>query len=105
MRADLLQLTQRLTDLTDQMRAEQQLVRGLARQQQDLHPVIGRLAAAAESASGTDEALRVQLKSLETTMKRVMDEGIAERRQFSEDLRDELRLLTRTLAGRAGGGA
>jgi hypothetical protein len=105
MRADLLQLTQRLTDLTDQMRAEQQLVRGLARQQQDLHPVIGRLAAAAESASGTDEALRVQLKSLETTMKRVMDEGIGERRQFSEDLRDELRLLTRTLAGRAGGGA
>jgi uncharacterized coiled-coil protein SlyX len=105
MRADLLQLTQRLTDLTDQMRAEQQLVRGLARQQQDLHPVIGRLAAAAESAAGTDEALRVQLKSLESTMKRVMEEGIAERRQYSEDLRDELRLLTRTLAGRAGGGS
>jgi len=103
MRADLLQLTQRLTDLSDQMRAEQQLVRGLARQQQDLHPVIGRLAAAAEGASGTDEALRAQLKSLETTLKRVMEEGIAERRQFTEDLRDELRLLTRTLAGRSGG--
>ncbi|KPK04708.1 MAG: hypothetical protein AMJ64_13030 [Betaproteobacteria bacterium SG8_39] len=101
MRAELLQLTQRLTDLTDQMRAEQQLVRGLARQQQDLHPVIGRLAAAAESAASTDEALRDQLKSLEATMKRVMEEGISERRQFSEDLRDELRLLTRTLAGRS----
>jgi hypothetical protein len=102
MRAELLQLTQRLTDLTDQMRAEQQLVRGLARQQQDLHPVIGRLAAAAESAASTDEALRDQLKSLETTMKRVMEEGISERRQFAEALRDELRLLTRTLAGRSG---
>jgi len=31
-----------------------------------------------------------------------MEEGIAERRQFTEDLRDELRLLTRTLAGRSG---
>jgi uncharacterized coiled-coil protein SlyX len=105
MRADLLQLTQRLTDLTDQMHAEQQLVRGLVRQQQDLHPVIGRLAAAAEGAAGTDAALREQIKSLEATMKRVMEDGIAERRQFAEDLRDELRLLTRTLAGRGGGGS
>jgi len=104
MRSELLQLTQRLADLTDQMHAEQQLVRGLARQQQDLHPVIGRLAAAAESAAGTDAALRDQIKSLETTMRRVMEGGIAERRQFSEELRDELRLMTRTLAGRGGGG-
>jgi hypothetical protein len=105
MRADLLQLTQRLADLTDQMHAEQQLVRGLVRQQQDLHPVIGRLAAAAEGAAATDAALRDQIKSLETTMKRVMEGGIAERRQFAEDLRDELRLMTRTLAGRGGGGS
>ena len=105
MRAELLQLTQRLTDLTEQMRAEQQLVRGLVRQQQDLHPVIGRLAAAAEGAAGTDAALRDQIKSLEATMKRVMEGGIAERRQFAEELRDELRLMTRTLAGRGGGGS
>jgi len=102
MRGDLLQLTHRLTDLTDQIHAEQQLLRGLARQQQDLHPVIGRLAAAAENATGTDEALRAQLKSLESSLKQIMEAGVAERRQFSEDLRDELRLLTRTLAGRSG---
>jgi len=105
MRAELLQLTQRLADLTDQMHAEQQLVRGLVRQQQDLHPVIGRLASAAESAAGTDSALRDQIRSLEATMQRIMDGGIAERRQFSEELRDELRLMTRTLAGRGGGGS
>ena len=102
MRGDLLQLTARLTDLTDQIHAEQQILRGLARQQQDLHPVIGRLAAAAESAAGTDEALREQLKSLEAGLKRVFEDGVAERRQYSEDLRNELRLLTRTIAGRSG---
>ncbi|MDX1376362.1 MAG: hypothetical protein R3357_12395 [Burkholderiales bacterium] len=102
MRAELLQLTQRLTDLTDQMRAEQQLVRGLARQQQDLHPVIGRLAAAAENAAGSDEALRDQLKVLEATLRRAMEESISERRQFTGDLRAELRVMARTLAGRGG---
>ncbi len=104
MRAELLQLTQRLSELSEQMRAEQQLVRGLARQQQDLHPVIARLAAAAESAAGSDEALRDQLKVLETTLKRAMEDSISERRQFTGDLRAELRLLARTLAGRGGGG-
>ena len=103
MRAELLQLTQRLSDLSEQMRAEQQLVRGLARQQQDLHPVMGRLAAAAESASGSDEALRDQLKVLEATLKRALEQSVSERRQFTGDLRDELRLMARTLAGRGGG--
>jgi hypothetical protein len=103
MREQLLQLTTRLTDLTDQIRAEQQIIKGLARQQQDLQPAIARLAAVVEGGPGMDDAMRDYLRSIDSSLHRLVDEGGVERRQFAEDLRNELRLLTRTLAGRAGG--
>jgi len=103
MREQLLQLTTRLTDLTDQIRAEQQIIKGLARQQQDLQPAIARLASVAEGGPGADDAMRDYLRSIDASLHRLVEEGGAERRQSAEDLRNELRLLTRTLAGRAGG--
>jgi hypothetical protein len=50
-----------------------------------------------------DDAMRDYLRSIDSSLHRLVDEGGVERRQFAEDLRNELRLLTRTLAGRAGG--
>lgn len=105
MREQLLQLTARLADLTDQIRGEQQLIKGLARQHQDLQPIISRLAAAAESGWGMDDAVRAHFRSMDLNLRRLVEEGAAERRQVAEDLRNELRLLTRTIAGRSGGGA
>lgn len=105
MRDQLLQLTARLADLTDQIRGEQQLIKGLARQHQDLQPIISRLAAAAESGWGMDDAVRAHFRSMDLNLRRLVEEGAAERRQVAEDLRNELRLLTRTIAGRSGGGA
>ena len=105
MREQLLQLTARLADLTDQIRGEQQLIKGLARQQQDLHPLIARLATAAEAGGGMDDSVREHFRSMDLNLRRLVEEGAAERRQASEDLRNELRLLARTIAGRPGGGA
>jgi len=105
MREQLLQLTARLADLTDQIRGEQQLIKGLARQQQDLHPLISRLATAAEAGGGVDDSVRAHFRSMDLNLRRLVEEGAAERRQASEDLRNELRLLARTIAGRPGGGA
>ncbi len=105
MREQLLQLTARLADLTDQIRGEQQVIKGLARQQQDLHPLISRLATAAEAGGGLDDSVRAHFRSMDLNLRRLVEEGGAERRQASEDLRNELRLLARTIAGRPGGGA
>ena len=105
MREQLLQLTARLADLTDQIRGEQQLIKGLARQHQDLQPIISRLATAAEAGWGMDDAVRAHFRSIDLNLRRLVEEGAAERRQQAEDLRNELRLLARTIAGRAGGGA
>lgn len=105
MREQLLQLTARLADLADQTRGEQQLIRGLARQHQDLQPIISRLASAAEAGWGMDDSVREHFRSMDLSLRRLAEEGAAEQRQLSEDLRNELRLLTRTIAGRSGGGA
>lgn len=105
MREQLLQLTARLSDLTDQIRGEQQLIKGLARQHQDLQPIIARLASAAETGWGMDDAVRAHFRSMDLNLRRLVEEGAAERRQVAEDLRNELRLLARTIAGRPGGGA
>ena len=105
MREQLLQLTARLADLTDQIRGEQQVIKGLARQQQDLHPLISRLASAAEAGGGMDDSVRAHFRSMDLNLRRLVEEGAAERKQAAEDLRNELRLLARTIAGRPGGGA
>lgn len=105
MREQLLQLTARLTDLTDQIRAEQQVVKSLARQQSELQPLLSRLAAAAESGWGADEAMREHFRSMDLNLRRLVEEGGAERRELATELRNELRLLARTIAGRPGGGA
>jgi hypothetical protein len=104
MREQLLQLTARLADLTDQIRGEQQLIKGLARQHQDLQPIVSRLAAAAEAGWGMDESVREHIRNLDLNLRRIAEEGAAERGQRTEDLRKELRLLTRTIAARSGGG-
>ena len=105
MREQLLQLTARLADLADQTRGEQQLIKGLARQHQDLQPIIARLTSAAEAGWGMDDAVRAHFRNMDLNLRRLAEEGAAERRQLSEDLRNELRLLTRTIAGRPGGGS
>lgn len=105
MREQLLQLTARLTDLTDQIRAEQQIVKSLARQQTELQPLISRLATAAESGWGADESMREHFRSMDLNLRRLVEEGAAERTSAAEELRNELRLLARTIAGRSGGGA
>jgi hypothetical protein len=105
MREQLLQLTARLADMTDQVRGEQQLIKGLARQHQDLQPIISRLAAAAETGLGMDDTLRAHFRNMDLNLQRLAEEGGAERRQLAEDIRNELRLMTRTIAGRSGGGS
>jgi hypothetical protein len=100
--AALVTLGERLTQLTEQMRAEQQLMSRLAEAQLEIKPALQRFVdAASRPAPAGDEALRVSLKNMETLLARLLEETQAGRTQLTHDIRNEFRLLARTIAALA----
>ena len=101
MREQMLQLTSRLAELTDQIGAEQQIIKNLARQQHDFQPLMSRLAEAIESNVANEESLRNYLRTQEASLQRVMQASATAQRELLDELRQELRLMTRTLGSRS----
>ncbi len=100
--AALITLGERLTQLTEQMRAEQQLMTRLAEAQLEIKPALQRfIDAAARPASSSDDLLRGSLKNMEALLSRLLDETQAGRAQITQDIRNEFRLLARTIAALA----
>ena len=97
----LMQLTEKLSVLTDQMKAEQQLMLRLAESQMELKPVLARLADATASGLGGDEPTRAHIRNIEVYLARLVDEISNGRSQTSEEIRGEIRLLARTIAALA----
>lgn len=93
-------LTERLGQLTDQMRASQQLLLRMAEGQQELRPVLARLAEA-QSNGAIDDATRAHIRNLELYMARMLEEMIQGRNQVSGEIRSEIKLLARTIAALA----
>jgi hypothetical protein len=99
--APLLALTERLTTLTDQMRAEQSLMLRLAEQQVELRPVLQRLAdGIAAPAHGGDE-MRGHLRNIEIYLARMSEDMAHGRGELVQEMRSEIRLLARTIAALA----
>lgn len=92
-------LTERLGALTDQMRQSQQLLLRLGETQGELRPVLARLADA--NAGGMDEATRAHIRNLELYLARVLEELQQGRAQMTGELRNEIKILTRTIAALA----
>ncbi len=90
----LREFAERLAELSDQMRGDQKLVAGLTQSQAEMRPALERLA----SGWGSDEVTREHLRSLDTGLARLAEELSLGRRELAEELRSELRLLTRTVA-------
>ena len=93
----LINLSERLAALTDQMRTEQDLLIKLAEGQTDLKPVLERLAKSNEQA-GLDQASRNHLRNLDVHMVRMMEESADGREQVVQEIRSDIKLLTRTIA-------
>lgn len=92
-------LTDRLGILTDQMRAEQQLMVKLAETQTEMRPMIARLAdLAAHGGFGIDEASRHHIRNLDLHMNRLIEELSLGRQYTVQELRSEIKLLARTIA-------
>lgn len=94
----LQQLTEKLGTLGEQMRAEQHLLVALAEGQKELKPVLVKLA----EGTGGDPALRQAAHSIDQTLTNMAQDSVSARAQMLEELRDEIRLLARTIAAAAG---
>jgi biopolymer transport protein ExbB/TolQ len=96
-------LADRLNTFTDTMRANQQLMLRIAESQQSLAPALQRLADTRE-ARPSDEVAHAHLRNIEHALQRLIAESEQGRVQTTSELRNELRVLARTVAALGDGG-
>jgi hypothetical protein len=89
-------LTEQLARLTDQMRAEMRLFQTMAEDQTELKVVLRKLGEG--SMQAFDDASRVHLRNLDVGVNRISEEAQAGRERVLRELRNELRVLSRTMA-------
>ncbi len=89
-------LNERLGMLADTMRTNQHLMLRIAESQSALGPALNRL-----SELRGDETSRTHLRNIETYMQRMLTENEQGRARATADIRNDLRLLTRTIAALA----
>jgi hypothetical protein len=92
----LFTLTERLSVLTEQMRANSTLMQRLVDTQAGLAPALSRLAD-----SQGDEASRAHLRNLEIYLARLLEEVSQGRAQATAEIRSEIKVLARTIAALA----
>jgi hypothetical protein len=94
----LLALSERLAVLSDTMRTSQQLMLHIAEGQATLGPALQRLA---ERRDSTDDVARGHLRNIELYLQRMLTENEHGRTQSTSELRNEIKVLTRTIAALA----
>ena len=93
-------LVERLSSLAESMRTQQTLLARLAEHSIELRGTVTRLS---ERGPGADaEALANHQRNIETSLARLVEESVRSRVTLTDELRGELRLLARTMAGRGG---
>ena len=97
----LLSLADRLATLTDQMRAEQDLMVKLVESQMEIRPVLKQLGEnlGRDQQMTLDDASRTHLRNLDVYVTRMLEESATGRDQMIEEFRREFKLLARTMAG------
>ncbi len=93
----VLTLTERMAALTDTMRASQQLMLHIGEAQAALAPALNRLGEARVD-SGLDDVSRAHLRNIDLHLQRLLSESEQGRVQSTAELRNDLKILTRTIA-------
>ena len=97
--ANFVTLNERLGSLTDQMRAEQAFMVKLAENQLELKPILAKLTeTASEGNFGIDEATRTHIRNLDVHIAQLLEDIPSGRDQLVQELRNEIKLLARTVA-------
>jgi len=94
--AAIAQLAERLSVLTEQMRATQVLMQRVAEQNASLAPAILNLTEAM-SRPTIDEGARQNLRNMEILLGRILDDTAQGRAHSTAELRNEIKILTRTI--------
>jgi hypothetical protein len=94
---NLSKLTESLSALGDQMRAEQTLLVKLAESQVDLRSTLERLATS-QSSGNMDEATQIHIRNIDVYMVRLLEELSTGRNDVVQQMRSEIKLLARTIA-------
>ena len=93
-------LSDRIGTLSETMRANQQLMLRIAETQAQLGPLLQRLG---DKRPEGDDAARGHLRNIEHSMQRLLTESAQGRVQSTQELRNDIRVLTRTIAALAEG--
>lgn len=93
-------LAERLATLTELMRTNQQMMLRVAEGQTQLGPAIQRMAEA-QAAGAIDEATRGHLRNIEIYARRLLDDSQQGRVQATQEIRTEIKILSRTIAALA----
>lgn len=97
--ANLMGLNEKLATLVEQMRVEQDLMLRIGEAQLEIKPILARLAD--QHSSGRDEISQSHLRNIEAYMARLLEESEQGRNRTTEEIRQEIRLLARTIAALA----
>ncbi len=92
-------LSERIGTLSETMRANQQLMLRIAEAQATLGPALQALGE--RRTEGGDDQARAHLRNIETLLQRMLHEGEQGRVQSTQELRNDIRVLTRTIAALA----
>lgn len=90
-------LSDKLSTLTDHMRAEQSLLLKLGEGQIETRTVLAKLAENAGS-GGIDDPSRSHIRAIDGSLKRLVEETVTSRQDLIAEFRAEIRLLARTIA-------
>ena len=96
----IMTLTERIATLSETMRANQQLMLHVAEHQRALAPALQRLGDRRPD-TGMDDAIRGHLRNIEMYALRQLSESEQGRAQSTAELRNDIRVLTRTIAALA----
>jgi hypothetical protein len=94
--ANIRQLTDKLSTLTDHMRAEQALMIKLGEAQVDMRPLLVKLAEAPQG--GMDDTTRTHIRNMDVALSRLVEETSQGHDELIAELRSEFKLLARTIA-------
>lgn len=101
--AAILALTERIGTLSDTMRANQQLMLRIAEAQASLGPALSRLGERMGERPEGDDASRAHLRNIEQYLQRLLGDTQQGRAQSTQEIRSDIRVLTRTIAALAEG--
>jgi hypothetical protein len=95
-------LAERLNTFTDTMRANQQLMLRIAESQASLAPALQRMTDSRDNRA-SDEVAHAHLRNIEHALQRLIAESEQGRMQSTSELRNDIRVLTRTIAAMSDG--